>query len=104
MIRDDFYNHSYFLPIEVAFGYESISKFIQCPVCITIPRIWAFDNGKYAKCNCFDRFEQGIKATDIMTHYHKNGGDLSGYSGNEELIENWNNHIRHRREICQMMK
>lgn len=93
MIREEFYNHSYYLPIEVCWDYDKISKFKQCPRCLAMPRIWAFDNGKYARCVCFGVYDSGVKATDVMTHHSKHGGDFSTYRGNEELIENWNNYI-----------
>ena len=99
MMRDNFYNHSYYLPIEVYRGYEYVSKFKQCPHCLAMPRIWAFDNGLFAKCVCFTRYERGVEATNIMQYYRENNGDLRKYNGGNELAEKWNSYLQNQGEI-----
>jgi hypothetical protein len=36
---------------------ESTEGWRKCPKCKEYPRTWVFNNGNYAKCRCYHRFE-----------------------------------------------
>ena len=80
------------------YGYKDITKFMVCPKCKALPRVWTFDNGNFAKCVCSGIYDSGVKAEDIMTHCRNNNSSLLNYNGDKDLIENWNIHINSLKE------
>jgi hypothetical protein len=74
---------------------KDIDEWNECPFCHLKPKIWVFDNGRYATCGCrlkdysdYDAFH--IKAESIMDYIKRNGGSTAGYDF-DGLKRNWNN-------------
>jgi len=70
------------------------NDWLACSECGLTPRIWEFDNGRYANCVCgIDVWnnKHQVKAKSIMYYYRKNGNTI-GYDV-DELRKNWNNYI-----------
>lgn len=62
----------------------------KCPKCKEIPRLWIFDNGKFAKCRCRHRFEGApVRSESILSFVKRNKGSLHGYDNNILRIK-WN--------------
>lgn len=66
----------------------------RCPTCYKRPRIWIFDNGRYAKCQCDKLYKGARVSAECITDYVKrNNGSVVGYDYNE-LRKNWNKYIK----------
>ena len=63
----------------------------ECPKCHVLPRIWVFDNGRYAKCLCSKGkyIEAEVSAEDIMTVHRRDHGDTTNYDV-DALRKAWN--------------
>jgi hypothetical protein len=66
---------------------------LVCPKCAEKPRVWQFDNGNYAKCKCFERYENGVSAESICESMTKHNGSM-GFYDMDGLRKVWNNHIK----------
>lgn len=65
-----------------------------CPKCKEFPRLWIFDNGRYAKCCCGYKYEaSGVKAEPIMEYVRRNNGSMLGFD-DLELQRNWNDRVK----------
>ena len=69
---------------------------LPCPKCGYKPKVWIFDNGRYAACggcrrNKYDHFQ--IRAESIMSWLLSHNGSLVGFP-DDELRENWNKYCR----------
>jgi hypothetical protein len=65
----------------------------ECPKCMRRPRAWVFDNGRYAKCQCGEKYSAAeVQAESIVAFMKRNGGSLLGYDS-DELRLNWNKYI-----------
>ena len=55
-----------------------------CPKCGKPPRIWSFDNGRFAKCWCSEKYGPAqARAESIMGFCHRtNGCDTTEYDVN----------------------
>ncbi len=63
-----------------------------CPVCNRRPRVWKFDNGRYAKCMCGGKYDGAhISAEPIGDCVRRTGG-FAEYK-DDELLDNWNDHV-----------
>ena len=67
------------------------SKWDTCPICYAKPRLWEFNNGRYAACKCVERYKdsRNVSAISIMEHLRKNNGSAWDYPS-LELRDNWN--------------
>ena len=74
------------------FNVKEWMKWEFCPDCEFKPRVWIFNNGRFAKCACFGLYQPGVSATPIMKYIHSKGNTL-GYN-QDELRINWNKHIQ----------
>lgn len=80
---------SFYKPLEEQYGIKP-EEWEECPDCNEKPRLWVFDNGKYAKCKCQDTYEEAAASGQSIWNYHKeHNGDMSNYSHND-LRDNWN--------------
>jgi hypothetical protein len=68
-------------------GFES-SLWVSCPRCSAKPRVWIFDNGRYAACKCYTVYSNKVSAVSIMEHYSRHG-TTENYP-DEELRDRWN--------------
>jgi hypothetical protein len=73
---------------------EDKDKWLKCPECGLTPRIWVFDNGRFAHCVCGDRYNKKhqVKARPVMYYLKKTGG-FKGYDS-DELRKKWNRYIK----------
>ena len=79
----------FYTPIESYYGLLP-DDFHTCPDCLTKPRLWIFDNGEQAKCNCNDTYDAASAYGICIWDYHKlHNGDMSGWNHND-LMNNWN--------------
>jgi hypothetical protein len=67
-----------------------------CPVCKNKPKVWTFDNGRYAKCDCYEEYtkldcngEEIVSAVSVGDWHRGNKGNFSDYPF-YELRDNWN--------------
>lgn len=71
---------------------ESVKGWKKCIACKEFPRVWIFDNGRYAKCCCGDKYSQdGAQAESIMSVY-KRTGKTAEYDP-DELRVAWNLYV-----------
>lgn len=68
-------------------------KWLECPKCHKKPKLWLFDNGRYASCACHNNTYQGnsISATSVCEYGRENNWDFTNFN-NDELRLNWNNY------------
>lgn len=77
-----------YVPLEDARGWE------LCPVCLVHPRIWIFDNGRYAKCCCvLNRYSGAEVAADSINSSLRHNGRSGFYYDSDALRKNWNFHV-----------
>lgn len=66
----------------------------SCPKCVSKPFVWTFDNGRYARCCCFDTYSYAYdcaRAESIMSTYSR-CGSLEKYDF-DELKNRWDRYI-----------
>lgn len=80
-------------------SYVPISKNIEswnsCPRCHSHPKIWEFDNGRFAGCKCYKMYEGCIRGISVGEYYRQHN-TLAGFPDND-LRDNWN-------ERCERLK
>jgi|TARA_R110000782_G_scaffold156371_1_gene248506 hypothetical protein len=69
--------------------FTAMENWIECKVCLERPRLWIFDNGRYAKCSCYGEYESGLSSISVMEWYKINTSFVDYPS--DELRLNWNN-------------
>lgn len=57
-----------------------------CQLCETKPRLWIFDNGRHARCECKD---SAVQAISIWQYHEMHNGDMTNYD-NSPLRDAWN--------------
>lgn len=65
---------------------------LECPKCRRKPRVWIFDNGNYAKCQCSKKYDPAIEYQSIGD-YFRQFKTCEGYS-NVGLKNVWNEHVK----------
>lgn len=69
---------------------ENPGDWLPCAACGVRPRVWVFDNGRYAKCWCSDLYGlPQAEAEGICTHMRANGGSILNYD-RDALRKAWN--------------
>ncbi len=71
---------------------DNPSVWLTCPICIAKPRIWCFDNGRFAACKCSKKYSGPNITAIVVMPYYRSHGTLAGFPDNE-LRDNWNLHI-----------
>tara|TARA_R110000772_G_scaffold262964_1_gene382451 strand:+ start:2654 stop:3013 length:360 start_codon:yes stop_codon:yes gene_type:complete len=68
-------------------------KWDTCPRCEAKPRVWLFDNGRFAACKCSTKYDTkcNVHAISIGQYIRQNNGSMVGYP-ETELRDNWNQH------------
>lgn len=76
---------------------EPQGNWLTCNKCGYKPRVWVFDNGRYAQCACakeYSRYKKrNIEAENIMEHIRRTNGSVVDYDS-DELRKNWNSYVR----------
>jgi hypothetical protein len=73
---------------------EEPEKWNPCPECGLRPKIYEFDNGRFAHCICGEsryKHKHEVSAKPIGDYVRETGG-FSGFD-RDELRRNWNNYI-----------
>lgn len=97
ILRWNQYEVHYFQDLIADFVSPKNEKdWLECPKCGMKPKVWIFDNGRYAACggcrrNKYDHFQ--IRAESIMSWLLNHNGSLVGFP-DDELRENWNKYCR----------
>lgn len=68
---------------------ENVDDWSICPNCLEYPRLWIFNNGKYAKCRCQGLYDKAQAVGQSINEYYQINKTLENYS-NKDLMENWN--------------
>ena len=80
---------SSYKPVEDCVYYKR-EDWAVCPVCGVRPRILVFDNGRYAKCLCSERYGPcEAEAESIAEYARRNNNNLTDYDG-AGLMKAWN--------------
>jgi len=61
-----------------------------CPKCNAKPKVWLFDNGKFAACKCFGFYDEKVRAESVNSYAHRNA--MKSYR-HTNLRDNWNSYI-----------
>lgn len=69
---------------------EPKGEWDSCPFCCLKPHVWAFDNGRYTACGCWNSKYDGfrIRAESIMSVYRRT--DSTEEYDSDALRTNWN--------------
>lgn len=86
---------------------ENPSRWAPCPVCHARPRVWEFDNGRYARCLCSSGpYEGADVSAEPIVAYYKRCKTTAGFD-DDALLKAWNLHVRnspggnsHQRRLC----
>lgn len=71
---------------------ENEADWLSCPKCRVKPRVWEFDNGRYAKCLCRSKYESApVSAESIMSVIKRTGG-VYEYD-RDDLRKAWNLYV-----------
>ena len=73
-------------------AYEPLKdpdRWIICPVCGCLPRTWVFDNGRFAKCKCAEKYAPAMARAESIVSYYQRRGDTAGHDFNA-LRTAWN--------------
>lgn len=71
--------------------YEKVptdGTWLACERCGVLPRTWIFDNGSFAKCLCYDLYDECPVRTESIMSVHKRTGLTEEYS-RDKLRSAW---------------
>lgn len=75
---------------------DNSEEWYECPHCNSKPRIWEFDNGRFAQCRCsvdYSKYnKRTIVAESIGELLRRTGGDATDYD-ECALQKAWNNYV-----------
>ena len=72
---------------------ENNDNWLACKECGEKPRVWAFNNGRHARCCCGEMYSADkARAESVMSYHKRNPDDMSGY-GHDDLRKAWNKWI-----------
>ena len=79
-------------PIEEVLPKGARYGWLECTGCNEKPRLWVFDNGRYASCKCFKKYGRHVCSESCLSTL-KRGASLveDHYCG--ELRNNWNHWV-----------
>lgn len=69
-----------------------IEKWKVCPKCGSKPRIWVFNNGRFAKCMCARTYGPSMARAESILSYQKRCGNTEEYDSNG-LLDAWNQYV-----------
>jgi hypothetical protein len=85
-IRWEYHVISAYVPITDWF--TSDQDWMKCSRCNVKPRVWIFDNGRFAKCLCAHKYGKAqAEAISI------NEGTRNNSYDHDELRKNWNHYV-----------
>lgn len=95
-------------PEELRWEYSTISDYVpvkdtenwfECPECHVKPRVWRFDNGCFAKCQCSYKYEDiGKVSYTSIGEYYRSYKSHVGYD-HDGLRKNWNMHCNNLEQL-----
>ena len=50
--------------------------------------MWIFDNGRFAKCKCYKKYDSGVSAISIMEVCRRDNGSVVNYN-RKDLSDAW---------------
>lgn len=69
---------------------ENLDEWRECPYCNAKPKIWIFDNGRFASCKCHNsKYDSRTIQAESLNAYYSRTGSLKDFNNNE-LRDNWN--------------
>lgn len=74
-------------PLSEKWLQDSI-PFRECPLCGQLPKLWIFDNGAFAKCEC--KAIQAVHGETIMEFHKAHKGDMRNWHNHSDLRDAWN--------------
>lgn len=71
--------------------YEKVEgdDWFECDICCVKPRIWCFNNGSFAKCLCYDMYDECPVRTESILSVYKRTGLTAEYK-RDNLRLTWN--------------
>ena len=64
-----------------------------CPKCQRKPRVWEFDNGSYARCQCKEKYTGAdVSVQSICDYGRQNNWNFTNYDI-DGLRKAWNSHV-----------
>lgn len=100
----DLYNYSKFSQEDIdkfyemkhidAYGkIEDSEGWLTCRNCGVYPRTWTFNNGSWATCLCFKKYDiHPVRSESIMSVHKRCNGNVSEYS-RDNLRLAWNKYV-----------
>lgn len=77
-------------------AYEELKYpdgWLKCKVCGVLPRSWCFNNGRFATCLCFQKYdEHPARAESVMSVHKRTGGSTREYDA-DALRVAWNTFV-----------
>ncbi len=71
----------------------SVKGWKKCKGCGEFPRLWIFDNGRFAKCCCSGKYEGGeARAESIISYIKRNDMSCADYPQDALRIA-WNRYV-----------
>jgi hypothetical protein len=74
-------------PIEKTYCMPDPHTFLNCPNCKQPPKVWIFDNGAFAKCECENA--ENVSGQTIWEYHKAHNGDMTNWS-HADLRDKWN--------------
>jgi len=69
------------------------TEWMACPKCNRKPRVWIFDNGNYAKCQCSKKYDSSnLVSYQSIGDYYRKFKTTAEYD-NDGLMKAWNSHV-----------
>jgi hypothetical protein len=97
---EDYMFHISYCLIDDYKEVENKEDWLSCSVCKQKPKVWTFDNGRFASCMChnskYDNFT--IRAESIMSVISRCNGSAIEYDS-DELRKNWNHYFIYRERL-----
>jgi hypothetical protein len=53
-------------PEDIYQPLESTEGWCKCILCNSFPKVWVFDNGNFAKCGCYEKYQGDVSAPSVM--------------------------------------
>lgn len=75
---------------------ESPSEWEKCKQCNYRPKVWEFDNGRFAQCACSNNYniygKKSFSSESIMSVITRTGGSAAPYD-RDALRKEWNDYV-----------
>lgn len=81
-----------YLPFEERMPEYARKGWVACTKCGHLPRLWLFNNGKSAACQCFQRYGNHVRSESILSKVNRGAPLDDEYC--DELRDNWNHWVK----------